>query len=64
MDDDHSEPRPETHDPRRRTETFDPGPPPEAGVDDPGQGRPGPARGRRPADDVSEAPERPEQPER
>lgn len=56
MADDHSEPRPETNDPRRRTDAGDIGPVPEAGVDDPGQGRPGPARGPRPGDDVAETP--------
>jgi len=61
MADDHSEPRPEPNDPRRRTDPEDRGPTPEAGLDDPGQGRPGPARGPRPDDDVSETPgERPD----
>lgn len=56
MADDHSEPRPEPNDPRRRTEPEDTGVPADAGLDDPGQGRPGPARGPRPDDDVSESP--------
>jgi hypothetical protein len=53
---DHSDPRPEPNDPRRHTDPEDPQPVPEAGVDDPGQGRPGPSRGPRPRDDVTQTP--------
>ena len=60
----HSQPRPETHDPRRRTETGDEGARlPEAGVDDPDHGRPGPLRNPRPKDDVQERPDGAETPE-
>lgn len=62
--DEHSEPRPETNDPRRRTDPEDDrAVVPESGLDDPGQGRPGPARGPRPGDDVSETPENRDRPE-